>query len=220
MSQSALAWVPPGVGALTCTTSGRPAAGASSPSCALAASSHRQERRIVGCVPRRPGVRGLRCWNHTPVAAAGRQQAQPLRPSPRLTHRLLPEAPRVRAPGLYRAPPTVCGASSRARFLSQGLREPGGSTAPPDPAILLDFPANRFSIREESSADFLSSRFSGAGFPLREALTTALARLLAAPPPLDSFFFFFFPSSFLVRSKNAFLCSVPAVLSLNLKWNS
>ena len=56
----------------------------------------------------------------------------------------------------------------------------------------------------------------GLGFPVLEALTAPLSQLLMGPPlRLDSFLFYFFPPSYLVRSKNSCLCSVPAVLSLS-----
>ena len=59
----------PGVGAPICTAQGRPAAGASSLSCALLASTCPRGSAGSGCVPRCPGLRGLHCWNCAPRAA-------------------------------------------------------------------------------------------------------------------------------------------------------
>ena len=60
--QSALAWMFPGAGALTCTAWGLLAPGASSLSCALPASaSPKGEHRILCCVPWCPGTHCLCC---------------------------------------------------------------------------------------------------------------------------------------------------------------
>ena len=63
----------------------------------------RGERRILGCVPQRPGLQGLRCWNRAPWAAAPEgSRAQPPPRSPSLTYRLLPRPHRVSSSPLPR----------------------------------------------------------------------------------------------------------------------
>ena len=69
VSQSTLSWMLLGQGALICTAWGCPVAGESLLSCALPASTCPKEHRILGCVPQRPGIRDLCCWNCTPGVA-------------------------------------------------------------------------------------------------------------------------------------------------------
>ena len=80
-------------------------------------------------------------------------------------------------------------------------------------------PFECLSVQEESGADFLSSSLQGWAFLSPILLPPHLAWLLTgAPSPLESFLFFF-PPSYLVRSANSSVYSIPVVLSLNLKSN-
>ena len=88
-----------GWGALTCTARGRRVTGASS-SCALPPPPIPGEFRILGCIPRRPGIPGLRHWNRAPgprlrlpkVAGYSPICAEPL---PELPLRPRPDAPQL-----------------------------------------------------------------------------------------------------------------------------
>ena len=57
----------------------------------------------------------------------------------------------------------------------------------------------------------------GLGFPVLEAFAAALSPApRGGPSPTGFFFIYFFPPSYFVRSANSSLCTVPALLSLNL----
>ena len=85
------------------------------------------ERRILGCVPRRPGICGLPCWvcpsrPGFPKAAGH----SPLCPEP--PPELLPRLHGVRFLALYRAWPTVCGMLSP--WCTSSVSVPGNLEAP------------------------------------------------------------------------------------------
>ena len=66
---------------LICTAYGHLAAGESSLSWALPASTCLGERRILDCVPGCLGIQGLRCQNRAPGAVVSKgSRAQPLLP--------------------------------------------------------------------------------------------------------------------------------------------
>ena len=85
------------------------------------------KRRILGCVPWRPGIRACAAGIVLPrpwlPKAAGRSP-----PCPEPPAELFPRPRRTRAPALYRARPAVCGALSPGRTSSGS--DPGNLEAP------------------------------------------------------------------------------------------
>ena len=89
------------------------------------------------------------------------------------------------------------------------------------PVILPNFPTKYFSVLEESGVDFLKFLllWGWAFLSWRPVLSCLSPAPRGAPPQLDSFLFYF-PPSYLVRSENPSLCSIPAILCLNLRSDS
>ena len=165
-----------------------------------------------GCVPRRPGIRGLSAGIALPglrlPKAAGRS------PSPR--------SPSTRSPSTRRSSPL--------RGWAHGVQRAG----PGHPSSLSDagtleapLPFLRFcpiSLRSTFHLRRIRCGFKvpaspGLGSPGPEAPAAHLSPAGHRPLP-DLILFYFFPPSYLVRSKNPPLRSVPAVPSLHLRSNS
>ena len=169
------------------------------------------ERRILGCVPRALGsgacAAGIMLLGPGLPKAAGHS---PLHPEP--PPELLPRPRRPCAPALYHALPRDTSSVSDPGNLGASLPLlwfcPG--------SLLSAFPSGKNLVQI-----FQIPASPGRDFPVLEALAPPLALLLQGLlPHWILFSFFFFPSSYLVRSANPSLCSVPAVLSLKLRSNS
>ena len=132
--------------------------------------------------------------------------------------------------------PSACSHSLRCSWGPPGALQPftaldpgGGCALPWDALSLLVTPGawgphcpSCGSPRVPCSVPFHQERIRGGflKFPLLQGWAFLSWRLLAgAPRPLDSYLFIYFPSSYLVGSANSSLCSVPAILSLNLRLN-
>ena len=145
------------------------------------------ERRILGCVPQCPGLRGLRCWNWAPGAA------QP----PPCGAAVGAAAGDPGAPALSGARPAVCGALSPGRSFS--VSAPGSLRASlpllgscPRSVQAPFHSGGLVKLLLLRAWAFLSSGHSTVG------LSPAAH---GAPPPWMLFYNFFFSSSYLDRSE-------------------
>ena len=182
-------------------SSGAPGAGGSSPSWALPASAcpgGAQDRGLCPPAPWAPAPQPPPCG----AAARAAPGAPPGAPA------LYPLGPRGAGRPPPGAPPLVVTPGT------WGLHRPSCGAA--------RVPCQRLSVQEESSADFSSPCLSGAGLSCPEAPAAPLSPAPRGPLPHWILFYFFLPSYLvrsLVRRWNASLCSVPAVVSLNLRSN-
>ena len=224
-----------GAGPLICSAG----AGASSLSWALPASACPGGGRILGCVPApcapgpalldsrsraaQPPPRSRRPSPSELLLDPAAPSAEPLLPSPRAAPAPQPP-PRSRRPSpseLLRVPPCALqplGSSAHSPGAQVSVTVPGSPRASPPSWVLLQLPASPFPPGKVGAAPASPGR----GSPVLGTLAPASARLLAGPLPLGGLCFFisFSPSSYLDRSANSSHCSIPAVLSLNLRPNS
>ena len=132
---------------------------------------------------------------------------------------LLPRLHRVRTPGLYRAQPAWCSTLTRVPLL---FSDPRYLEAPMPllrfcPGSLL----STFLSGKNPVRIFKVPASPGQGSPALRLSLPLLAWLFGeALPHLILFYPPPPPPSYLVRSKTSSLCSVPAILSLNLRPNS
>ena len=165
---------------------GRPVAGPSSLSCALRASAHSGDHRILGCVPGALGSRACAAGITPPGPGSRRHQgAAPSARSPRLTHRLLPR-PR-RALQAFTEIPGCVGRSPRGPHLPV---TPGSWRLRCPPAALPGFPAERLSLRKDP-VRILKVPASPGGSPVPRLSSPPRG----APPHLILFLFLFFSTS-------------------------
>ena len=157
--------------------------------------------RILGCVRRRPGLLGLRCWNRAPGRAA--PSVEP-RPSP------------------SRVQPCALQPFRELSALSPGRRclfvTPGACGIPPLLGSCSNSLRAPFCPRRLVKLPLLQAVLSCPG-GTRPGLSPAPR---GAPPSWMPFvsLFLFSLSSYFDRSVNSSDCSIPAVLSLNLRLNS
>ena len=132
-----------GAGDADLHSSGLRVAGASLLSCALPSPPVPRERRILGCVPWRPGFRGLPLESRSWAA-----QPPPREPPPELLPRpcwaMLQPFPEISL--------RCAVLPARGALPLLVTPEPGGPTA--RPSVLPEFTAEHLSLREESGADF------------------------------------------------------------------
>ena len=198
-------------------------------------------------VSRRPVLRSLRWWIRAPGPRSPLRGAAARAPPSCSWNRAAPSArslflcpspsellpgPRsplrgaaARAPpscsGSRRVPPCALqplGSSAHSPGRAVAVTVPGSPRASPPSWVLLHLPASPFPPGKVGAAPASPGR----GSPVLGTLAPASARLLAGPLPLGGLCFFisFSPSSYLDRSANSSHCSIPAVLSLNLRPNS
>ena len=204
-----------GAGLLLCSAG----AGASLLSWALPASACPGGGGILGCVPApcapEPAL----------VDSRSRPAAPSAEPPPSPPSCSRPAAPSAEPPPspseLLRVPPCALqplGSSAHSPGAQVPVSVPGSPRASPPSWVLLQLPASPFPPGKVGAAPAPPGR----GSPVLGTLAPASARLLAWPLPLGGLcsFISFSPSSYLDRSANSSQCSVPAVLSLNLRPNS
>ena len=188
-----------GAGPLICSAG----AGASLLSWALPASACPGGGRILGCVP-------APCAPGPALLDSRSRAAQP------------PPQSRCPSPSeLLRVPPCALqplGSSAHSPGRAVALLVSPGARGPPRPPGPAPTPCEPLSPGKVGAAPAPPGR----GSPVLGTLAPASARLLAGPLPLGGLCFFisFSPSSYLDRSANSSHCSIPAVLSLNLRPNS